>query len=47
MKQSELTQLYVLLNKFREEYVNVDDLQLQSHFDAVDDTIDKELSSEV
>lgn len=46
MKKSELIQLYVLLNKFRDEHIDITNTQLQTYFDAVDDAIDYELSTE-
>ena len=44
MKQSELTQLYVLLNRFREEYVPIKSSKVNEAFDIVDDAIDNALS---
>ena len=47
MKQSELTQLYVLLNKFRAEYVPNKPSKINEAFDIVDDVIDHQLSNPV
>lgn len=47
MKQSEITQLYVLLNKFRDEYVHTKHAKVIEAFDIVDDTIDHQLSNHV
>ena len=44
MKQSEITQLYVLLNKFRDEYVHTKHAKVIEAFDIVDDVIDHTLS---
>ena len=44
LKQSELTQLYVLLNRFREEYVPIKPSKVNEAFDIVDDAIDNALS---
>ena len=43
MKNSELIQLYVLLNKFRDEYISEDDVRMNTSFDIVDDCIDNKL----
>ena len=45
MKQSEITQLYVLLNKFRDEYVHTKHAKVVEAFDIVGDVIDHELSN--
>lgn len=43
MKNSELVQLYVLFNKFTEEYVKEDDINSNRLFEFVDDYIDSKL----
>lgn len=45
MKQSELTQLSVLLNKFRDEYVPNKPSKVNEAFDIVNDTIDHTISN--
>lgn len=44
MKQSELTQLYVLLNRFKDEYIPIKPSKVNEAFDIVDDAIDNALS---
>lgn len=47
MKQSEITQLYVLLNRFRDEYVHTKHVKVIEAFDIVADTIDHQLSNPI